>query len=69
MWVAVGSSGIDGVPSTETTVRFRDIGTAEPYAKRITFAKAEWERFAEWAKGQGVSFEEPDVWFTTVEVS
>lgn len=69
VWIAVGSSGIDGVPNTETTVRLRDIGTSEPYAKRLAWAKAEWEQFAEWAKGQGVSFEEPDVWFTTLEVS
>lgn len=70
VWIAVGASGIDGVPDLDTTVSLSAIGTTEPYAARLAWAREEWRRFSEWCAGEhGDDFGAPDLWLTTLEVA
>ena len=70
VWIAVGASGVDGVPDLDVTVPVDELGITEPYAARLAWAIEEWDRFSVWwAQTQGGEFGAPGLWLTTLEVS
>ncbi len=69
VYIAVGASGVRGVPDLDATVRVDRVDKEEAYADRIAWACAEWEAFAEWCAAEGIELDAPGLWLVGMEVA
>ena len=69
LWVAVGASGLPGVPSLGDAVALDALDTTEPYASALRLARKRGEAFAAWAATQGLALPAAKLWLVETEVA
>ncbi len=67
--VAVSHGWKRGAVPIEKCVALDDVPVTAPYAEAYRKAVERWEKFASWAKTQGVPLPAARLWLTTVEVA
>ncbi len=67
-WVAVGGSGMDGIPYLDT-LPLVDIATMKPYACAAKNARVRWRRFANWCMNDGITLPKAQLWMTITETA
>ena len=65
-WVAVGGSGMDGVPYLDD-VCLDELNAT--YSKQIILAKERWRKYAEWAEVNGEQLPKAQLWLVKTEVA
>lgn len=69
IYIAVGASGIRGVPDLDASVRVDRVDEEEAYADRLVWAREEWGRFADWYADKGSGLDAPGLWLVGLEVA
>jgi hypothetical protein len=65
-WVAIGATGKRGAPELSDLILSRP---EETYGLEITAAKERWDRFAAWAKAEGIELPDAELRLVETEVA
>lgn len=65
-WIAVGASGMDGVPYLDD-VCLSNLDAV--YSESIKLAKERWAKYADWVKQKGITLADAQLWLIETEVA